>query len=116
MEAHMAAGVQLKWQELLDFCAQLPDALQINAVGELTPLGERLDAVWWDYQFSHTPPPRSVQTHGQRKGKADGQDVWSDRPAGGRLLWPFAPNEYLDYFQVNRGATVGACALVLAAR
>jgi hypothetical protein len=56
MEAHMAAVVHPKLQELLDFFSQLPDELQIKAVEELTPLAERLDEVWWDYQFLHTPP------------------------------------------------------------
>ena len=52
----MATAVHPKLRELLDFFAQLPDELQIKAVEELTPLAERLDEVWWDFQFAHTPP------------------------------------------------------------
>ena len=56
MEAPVATVVHPVLQELLDFFAQLPDELQIKAAEELTPVAERLDEVWWEYQFSHTPP------------------------------------------------------------
>jgi hypothetical protein len=74
MQTQMATVVHPKLQELLDFFAQLPDELQIKAVEELTPLAERLDEVWWEYQFAHTSPEalkRMVEELDQQV--ADGQ-------------------------------------------